>query len=241
MPGASLPDIRDHYDVVVIGGGLGGMTAANALARAGHSVLLAEHHYKLGGLATWFRRGRRAHVRRGLARLPGGHDQELPPLLERRDRRFHRPAQGHPLRQPDVLALDQLRPPGFHAAVGRTVPRSAGKRRAVLRRRPEHELLRRSGDDHRPAFRALLSRPWRRRAAADGADHLRQRLDAGRPGPELRHRVLQLHVQGRLHLPERHRAADPADGRGTAAQRRRCPHAIARSSESTSPADGSTE
>jgi phytoene dehydrogenase-like protein len=33
------------------------MTAANILARAGHSVLLAEHHHKLGGLATWFRRG----------------------------------------------------------------------------------------------------------------------------------------------------------------------------------------
>jgi phytoene dehydrogenase-like protein len=56
-----LPDplegIRDSYDVVVIGGGLGGLTAANVLARAGRSVLLAEQHFKLGGLATWFRRG----------------------------------------------------------------------------------------------------------------------------------------------------------------------------------------
>jgi len=52
-----LDDLRDCYDVVVIGGGLGGMTAANVLARAGRSVLLAEHHHKLGGLATWFRRG----------------------------------------------------------------------------------------------------------------------------------------------------------------------------------------
>ena len=50
-------NLRDHYDVVVIGGGLGGMTAANVLARAGRSVLLAEQHFKLGGLATWFRRG----------------------------------------------------------------------------------------------------------------------------------------------------------------------------------------
>ena len=56
MQATPLQDLRDHYDVVVIGGGLGGMTAANTLARAGHSVLLAEHHSKLGGLATWFRR-----------------------------------------------------------------------------------------------------------------------------------------------------------------------------------------
>jgi phytoene dehydrogenase-like protein len=49
-------NLRDNYDVVVIGAGLAGMTAANALARAGHSVLLVEQHYKLGGLATWFHR-----------------------------------------------------------------------------------------------------------------------------------------------------------------------------------------
>ncbi len=61
MPYDPLQNVRDEYDVVVIGGGLGGMTAANLLARAGRSVLLAEHHYKLGGLATWFRR-RGGHI-----------------------------------------------------------------------------------------------------------------------------------------------------------------------------------
>jgi phytoene dehydrogenase-like protein len=51
-----LKGCKDQYDIVVIGSGLAGMTAANVLGRAGHSVLLLEQHYKLGGLATWFRR-----------------------------------------------------------------------------------------------------------------------------------------------------------------------------------------
>ncbi len=60
MPKDFLQGARDAYDVVVIGSGLAGMTAANVLARAGYSVLLLEQHYKLGGMATWFKR-------------PGGH------------------------------------------------------------------------------------------------------------------------------------------------------------------------
>lgn len=60
MPKDFLAKAADEYDVVVIGSGLGGLTSANILGRAGHRVLLLEQHYKLGGLATWFRR-------------PGGH------------------------------------------------------------------------------------------------------------------------------------------------------------------------
>jgi hypothetical protein len=56
-----LKGAKSFYDVVVIGSGLAGMTAANLLARLGHSVLLAEHHYNLGGMATWFKR-RGGHV-----------------------------------------------------------------------------------------------------------------------------------------------------------------------------------
>ncbi len=51
-----LKGVKDCYDVVVIGSGLGGLTSANVLARNGHTVLLLEHHHQFGGLATWFRR-----------------------------------------------------------------------------------------------------------------------------------------------------------------------------------------
>ncbi len=48
--------MKDNYDIIVVGSGLGGLTAANRLATAGHRVLLAEQHFQLGGLATYFRR-----------------------------------------------------------------------------------------------------------------------------------------------------------------------------------------
>ena len=89
---------------------------------------------------------RRTCLRRGPARVSRRHDQKLPPLLEPRNRRLDRPVEGHPLRQPDVLALDNLRPPGFYQAAGRAVSGAAGERRCVFRRGAEHELLRRPGD-----------------------------------------------------------------------------------------------
>jgi len=51
-----LKGAKSFYDVVVVGSGLAGMTSANLLSRFGHSVLLVEHHYNLGGMATWFKR-----------------------------------------------------------------------------------------------------------------------------------------------------------------------------------------
>lgn len=51
-----LQDLKDEYDIIIIGSGLGGLTAANVMGRNGHKVLLAEHHFQLGGLATYFKR-----------------------------------------------------------------------------------------------------------------------------------------------------------------------------------------
>jgi phytoene dehydrogenase-like protein len=51
-----LKDTRAEYDIIIIGSGLAGLTAANTLAKLGHRVLLLEQHFNFGGLATWFRR-----------------------------------------------------------------------------------------------------------------------------------------------------------------------------------------
>jgi phytoene dehydrogenase-like protein len=51
-----LKDVKDEYDIIVIGSGLAGLTGANTLAKLGHSVLLLEQHYNFGGMATWFTR-----------------------------------------------------------------------------------------------------------------------------------------------------------------------------------------
>jgi len=55
-------EISKDYDVIIIGSGLAGMTAANILGRNGHQVLLLESHNKLGGFATWFYRENRQHI-----------------------------------------------------------------------------------------------------------------------------------------------------------------------------------
>jgi phytoene desaturase len=49
--------MTEKFDVVVIGAGLGGLSAAGYLAKAGKSVLVLEHHDVPGGYAHEFRRG----------------------------------------------------------------------------------------------------------------------------------------------------------------------------------------
>jgi len=45
-----------NYDAIIIGGGLGGLSAGASLARKGKKVLLLEQHYVPGGCATTFKR-----------------------------------------------------------------------------------------------------------------------------------------------------------------------------------------
>jgi phytoene dehydrogenase-like protein len=47
---------EDHYDAVVIGAGIGGLTCANMLSVQGLRVLLVEQHYMVGGYCSTFRR-----------------------------------------------------------------------------------------------------------------------------------------------------------------------------------------
>lgn len=56
MPKDRLRGVQNDYDVIVIGSGLAGLTAANYLAKCGRRALLLEQHYNFGGMATWFRR-----------------------------------------------------------------------------------------------------------------------------------------------------------------------------------------
>ena len=48
--------VRDRYDVVVVGSGIGGLTTAAMLANRGIRVLVIEQHYIPGGCCTCIRR-----------------------------------------------------------------------------------------------------------------------------------------------------------------------------------------
>ena len=65
-----------HYDVIIIGAGLGGLTAGAKLAKEGRSVLLLEQHDRPGGCATTFKR-RDFTMEVGLHEMDGLHPTDM--------------------------------------------------------------------------------------------------------------------------------------------------------------------
>ena len=65
-----------EFDVVIIGGGLGGLTAGAVLSRFGRKVLVIEQHYIPGGCATTFKRGDYV-MEVGLHEMDGLHEYDI--------------------------------------------------------------------------------------------------------------------------------------------------------------------
>jgi all-trans-retinol 13,14-reductase len=76
--GALMPR---HFDAIVIGSGLGGLTAGALHALAGHRVLVLERNAHLGGAATVYRHGSLA-IEASLHEIDGldGEDPKVPIL-----------------------------------------------------------------------------------------------------------------------------------------------------------------
>lgn len=72
----------EHYDAIVIGAGLGGLTAGALWAKEGKRVLVIERHDKFGGAATIYER-KHLQIEVGLHELCGFDDYDLLPSLWR--------------------------------------------------------------------------------------------------------------------------------------------------------------
>ena len=66
----------NHLDIIVIGGGLGGLTAGAKLAKSGKRVLLIEQHDRVGGCATTFKR-KEYTLEVGLHEMDGVHPGDM--------------------------------------------------------------------------------------------------------------------------------------------------------------------
>ncbi len=172
-----LRDVRDEYDVIVIGSGLAGLTSANVLARAGHSVLLLEHHYQLGGMATWFKRR-------------GGHIFDIslhgfPVGMIKSCRKYWTQEIAD-----SIVQLKGIRFENPQFSLQTTFDRTDFTRLLTTRFGVSPDVVNRFFDaargmnfyddqveDRACAVRGVLPRTRRRGAAVDGADHLCQRLD----------------------------------------------------------------
>ncbi|MDH5441404.1 MAG: NAD(P)-binding protein, partial [Candidatus Bathyarchaeota archaeon] len=65
------------YDVIIIGAGLGGLTAGAKLAKEGKKILLVEQQDKVGGCATVFHRKKNMTFETGLHEIDGLDEQDM--------------------------------------------------------------------------------------------------------------------------------------------------------------------
>ena len=152
-PAIFLKTPKTNTTCVVIGSGLAGLTCGQyRWPGPGSRVLLLEQHYKLGGMATWFKRPGGHIFDISLHGFPVRHGQKLPAVLDAGNCRFDRAAArtfGSTTRcsrctttfnRDDFtrLLIEQF-------DVSRRRPSNG-----FLRHGPRHEFLRRSVDD-RPA------------------------------------------------------------------------------------------
>ena len=82
LPAAWAGPVRTDQPVVVIGAGLGGLSAGAVLARNGFPVTVVEQHEKPGGYATSFDRGAGSYTFEVSLHATGSPSKGLKPILE---------------------------------------------------------------------------------------------------------------------------------------------------------------
>ncbi len=126
----------EKFDVVVIGAGLGGLSAAGYMAKAGKKVLVLEHHTVPGGYAHEFRRGKyrfevALHALDGAG--PGGWSYETLKDLGVLDRvHFHQLDPFYTVRFPDYEINAWADPLMYEAELIRHFPHEAKGIRGLI-------------------------------------------------------------------------------------------------------------
>ena len=144
--------LRDEYDVIVIGSGLAGLTSANVLARAGHSVLLLEHHYQLGGMATWFKRQNGHIFDISLHGFPFGMIKSCRKYWTQEIADSIVQLKGIRFENPQFSLQTTFDRADFTRLLTTRFGVTPEVVRALLRRGPQHELLRRPVEDRAELF-----------------------------------------------------------------------------------------